>query len=60
MDAKDNGTSNPFTDTLCSLEWIASAMNAARRYKEQAGDTETSADASPFHVVGSAPAADRK
>lgn len=35
MDAKDNGRSNPFTDTVCSLEWIASAMDAARRHTEQ-------------------------
>lgn len=43
MDAKDDRAPNPFTDTLCSLEWIACAMDAARRYKEQPDDAEPAA-----------------
>lgn len=41
MDAEDNGNNNPFDNRLRSLEWIACAMNAARRHKEQelAGQT---------------------
>jgi len=35
MDAKKNGTNNPFADTVHSLEWITSAMDAARRHKER-------------------------
>lgn len=35
MDAEDNGNNNPFDNRLRSLEWIACAMNAARRHKEQ-------------------------
>ena len=35
MDARDNGNKNPFDNTLYCLEWIASAMEAARRHKEQ-------------------------
>jgi hypothetical protein len=34
MDAKDDGMENPFADTLLSLAWIASAMEAARRHAE--------------------------
>ena len=35
MEAKDDGMENPFVDTLFSLEWIASAMDAARRHTEE-------------------------
>lgn len=35
MDARDNGNSNPFANTICSLEWIACAMDAARRHNER-------------------------
>lgn len=35
MEAKDDGMDNPFTDTLLSLEWVASAMEAARRHTEE-------------------------
>jgi len=35
MEAKDDGMENPFADTLLSLEWIASAMDAARRHTER-------------------------
>ncbi|HEX6994010.1 MAG TPA: hypothetical protein VF339_07660 [Gammaproteobacteria bacterium] len=38
MEAKNNGTKNPFADTVHSLEWITSAMDAARRYKERLQD----------------------
>ncbi len=35
MDARDNGENNPFDNTIYCLEWIACAMEAARRHKEQ-------------------------
>ena len=35
MDAKNNGPDNPFADTVHSLEWIASAMEAAKLHKER-------------------------
>jgi hypothetical protein len=35
MDARDNGNNNPFENSLCCLEWIASAIDAARRHNEQ-------------------------
>ena len=35
MDARDNGNSNPFANSICSLEWIACAMDAARRHNEK-------------------------
>lgn len=38
MEAKKNGTNNPFADTVHSLEWITSAMDAARRHKERMQD----------------------
>jgi len=38
MDAKKNGTDNPFADIVHSLEWIASAMDAARRHRERLRD----------------------
>jgi hypothetical protein len=40
MDARDNGGNNPFRNPLCSLEWIACAMDAARRYKQQDVDPQ--------------------
>lgn len=40
MDARDNGNDNPFTNTLCSLEWISCAMDAARRHKQQESDAQ--------------------
>lgn len=46
MDAKKNGTDNPFADTCHSLEWIASAMEAARRHKERLQDPLYAADRS--------------
>lgn len=49
MDAKDNGTSNPFADTLCSLEWIACAMEAARRHTERNRDAHDSTDSLEEH-----------
>ena len=45
MDAKDNGTGNPFSDQLSSLEWIASAMEAARRHNERKRDSEAASEA---------------
>ncbi|HEX7079946.1 MAG TPA: hypothetical protein VF329_02895 [Gammaproteobacteria bacterium] len=50
MDAKDNGTCNPFADTLCSLEWIASAMDAARRHNEQKRDPQEPAEEPDRHA----------
>lgn len=44
MDAKKNGTENPFADTVHSLEWITSAMDAARRHKERLQDALWTAD----------------
>jgi hypothetical protein len=39
MDARDNGgNNNPFSNPLCSLEWIACAMDAARRHKQDSSD----------------------
>ena len=38
MDAQDNGSSNPFSNPICSLEWIACAMDAARRHKQLQDD----------------------
>lgn len=35
MEAKDDGMENPFANTLLSLEWVASAMEAARRHTER-------------------------
>lgn len=35
MDAKDDGLENPFIDTILSVEWVASAMEAARRHTEK-------------------------
>ena len=35
MDARDNGENNPFENTLCCLEWVAFAMEAARRHNEE-------------------------
>jgi hypothetical protein len=35
MDARNNGDKNPFDNTLYCLEWIATAMEAARRHNEQ-------------------------
>jgi|GEM_PF-2115744 hypothetical protein len=35
MDANKNGTANPFADTVRTLAWITSAMDAARRHKER-------------------------
>jgi hypothetical protein len=34
MDAKDHGERSPAKNSICSLEWIAWAMEAARRHKE--------------------------
>jgi hypothetical protein len=34
MDSKDHDDREPSKNTICSLEWIALAMDAARRYKE--------------------------
>jgi len=45
MDAKDNGSCNPFSDQLCSLEWIACAMDAARRHNERKRGDDAAADA---------------
>ena len=34
MDPKDRPEREPIKNNICSLEWIAWAMEAARRYKE--------------------------
>jgi len=34
MDAKDHGERSSAKNSICSLEWIAWAMEAARRHKE--------------------------
>jgi hypothetical protein len=34
MDAKDHGERSSTKNSICSLEWIAWAMEAARRHKE--------------------------
>ncbi len=34
MDAKDRGEPTASKNSICSLEWIALAMEAARRHKE--------------------------
>jgi hypothetical protein len=34
MDAKDHGEHSPEKNSICSLEWIALAIEAARRHKE--------------------------
>jgi hypothetical protein len=40
MDGKDHDERAPSENSICSLEWIAWAMEAARRHKEaeQLGD----------------------
>ena len=37
MDAKDRGEPTANKNSICSLEWIALAMEAARRHKETVG-----------------------
>ncbi len=58
MDADKHGTENPFAHTARSLEWIVSAMDAARCHKEKLREAIASADrtASPpsrrrFHLT---------
>jgi hypothetical protein len=34
MDAKDHGDESSTKNSICSLEWIAWAMEAARRHKD--------------------------
>ena len=34
MEAKDHGEHSPDKNSICSLEWIALAIEAARRHKE--------------------------
>jgi hypothetical protein len=34
MDAKDHGEQSSDKSSICSLEWIAWAIDAARRHKE--------------------------
>ena len=34
MDAKDHGEHSHYKNSICSLEWIAWAIDAARRYKK--------------------------
>ena len=43
MDAKDHGELSSTKNSICSLEWIAWAMEAARRHKEaeHEGDVES-------------------
>jgi hypothetical protein len=36
MEAKDHSESQPSKNNICRLEWIAWAMDAARRHKEAA------------------------
>lgn len=50
MDARNNGDGNPFDNSLYCLEWIASAIDAARRHNEQRAAerrAETSPDSAP-------------
>ncbi|MBN1239602.1 MAG: hypothetical protein JXB36_13945 [Gammaproteobacteria bacterium] len=47
MDARDNGNNNPFANGICSLEWIACAMDAARRHNERRHDPRGRGDGSP-------------
>jgi hypothetical protein len=35
MDSTDHGEREPIKNNICSLEWIAWAMEAARRHKEE-------------------------
>jgi hypothetical protein len=35
MDAKDHGEQSSDTNGICRLEWIAWAIDAARRHKEE-------------------------
>lgn len=46
MDAQDNGMDNPFADTSYSLEWVATAMAAARQHIDRLQD--------PLHAADSA------
>jgi len=34
MDAKDHGEHSHYKNSICSLEWIAWAIDAARRHKK--------------------------
>jgi hypothetical protein len=45
MNARDNGENNPFENTLYCLEWISSALDAARRHNEQKADRRKDEDA---------------
>jgi hypothetical protein len=38
MDSKDPAEREPIKNSICSLEWIAWAMEAARRHKEAEPD----------------------
>jgi len=35
MDAKDHGEHSLYKNSICSLEWIAWAIDAARRHKKE-------------------------
>lgn len=35
MDAKDHGESTDYKNNICRLEWIALAIDAARRHKQE-------------------------
>ncbi len=50
MDARDNGENNPFDNTIYCLEWIACAMDAARRHKEQQSP-ESKSEATPVPMT---------
>lgn len=47
MDADKHGTENPFAHTARSLEWIFSAMDAARCHKEKLQEAIAAAERAP-------------
>jgi hypothetical protein len=48
MDARKNGDDNPFDNSLYCLEWIASAIDAARRHNAKRSDERPTADIAVF------------
>jgi hypothetical protein len=52
MDAKDHGEQSSDTNGICRLEWIAWAIDAARRHKEdeQRDGPEPSRVTAPFEI----------
>ena len=54
MDAKDHGEQSSDTNGICRLEWIALAIDAARRHKEHEhrdADSEPRRATTPFEIV---------